>query len=221
MYSVYCKYMCSQLGHYYFCITLNTCTVYVYLVFLCILLSWTWLFYHIVVLFFVSIRPVKGICGLTHEVVIGLVANLESRSLHRVENVQRGIQPEHPRSSSTDDVEGFISLLHEMLGPIFVIKQFNSQQPKVLNEFRKQIDGDFGFFYWTGAKTRYNDAELPSFNELSGPGVKERLDQVQVSRRGDPGVFVANRASLPQRGRLTARAQFHCAPVALPPLPLT
>lgn len=168
-----------------------------------------------------SIRPVKGICGLTREVVIGLVANLESRSLRRVENVQRGIQPEHPRSSSTDDVEGFISLLHEMLGPIFDIKQFNSQQPKILNEFRKRIDGDLGFFYWTGAKTRYNDAELPSFNEPSGPGVKERLDQVQVSRRGDPGVFVANRASLPQRGQLTARAQFHRAPVALPPLPLT
>ena len=110
-----------------------------------------------------SIRPVKGICGLTREVVIGLVANLESRSLRRVENLQRGIQPEHPRSSSTDDVEGFISLLHEMLGPIFDIKQFNSQQPKILNEFRKRIDGDLGFFYSTGAKTRYNDAELPSF----------------------------------------------------------
>ena len=95
----------------------------------------------------------KGICGLTREVVIGLVANLESRSLRRVENVQRGIQSEHPRSSSTD-VEGFISLLHEMLGPIFDIKQFNSQQPKILNEFRKRIDGDLEFFYWTGAKTR-------------------------------------------------------------------
>ena len=171
-------------------------------------LSGTWLFYRIVVLFFVSIRPVKGICGLTREVVIGLVANLESRSLRRVENVQRGLQPD-------------ISLLKEMLGPIFDIKQFNSQQLKILNEFRKRIDGDLGFFYWTGAKTRYNDAELPSFNEPSGPGVKERLEQVQVSRRGDPGVFVANRASLPQRGQLTARAQFHRAPVALPPLPLT
>jgi hypothetical protein len=58
---------------------------------------------------------------------------------------------------------------------------------------------------------------LPSFNEPSGPGVVERLDKVNFSRRGDPGVFVANRATLPQRGKLTVRAQFHRAPVALPP----
>ena len=168
-----------------------------------------------------TIRPVKGICGLTREVVVGLVANLESRHLRRIENAQRGLQPEHPRSSSTDDVEGFISLLHEMLGPIFDIKQFYSEQPKILNEFKKRIDSDLGFFYWTGAKTRYNDSELPSFNEPSGPGLVERLDKVQLSRRGDPGVFVGNRASLPQKGQLTVRAKFHRAPIALPPLPLT
>ena len=80
-----------------------------------------------------TIRPVKGICGLTREVVVGLVANLESRHLRRIENAQRGLQPEHARSSSTDDVEGFTSLLHEMLGPIFYIKQFYNEQQKILN----------------------------------------------------------------------------------------
>ena len=58
---------------------------------------------------------------------------------------------------------------------------------------------------------------MPSFNEPSGEGIIERLDRVILSRRGDPGVFVANRATMPQRGQLTARAQFHRSPVQLPP----
>ena len=33
----------------------------------------------------------------------------------------------------------------------------------------------------------------------------------------DPGMFVFDRASFPQKGQLTVRAKFHRAPVALPP----
>jgi hypothetical protein len=99
---------------------------------------------------------------------VGLVANIESRPLRRAEYVARGLPPEHPRSSSTDDVEGFISLLHEMLGSIFDLKKFYSGLPKILNEFTKRIDPDLSFFYWTGNKERYRDFALPSFNEPSG-----------------------------------------------------
>ena len=70
----------------------------------------------------------KGIFGLTREVIVGLVANLESRELRRIEHIQRNIKPEHPRSSSTDDVESFISLLHEILGLNFDLKQVFSEQ---------------------------------------------------------------------------------------------
>ena len=79
------------------------------------------------------IRPIKGICGLTPEAVVGLVANLESRELRRVEYKQRGITFEHPRASSTDDVEGIIATMHEMVGEAFDIKQFTDEQPKILN----------------------------------------------------------------------------------------
>ena len=162
-------------------------------------------------------RPIKGICGLTQEAVIGLVANLESRELRRVENKERSLPLEHPRASATDDVEGIIALMHEMLGKIFDVKQFLDVQPKILNEFKKRIDPELHFYYWTGAKERYREFELPSFNEPSGEEIIERLDRVVLSRRGDPGVFVANRAAMPQRGQLTARAQFHRTPVQLPP----
>ena len=52
--------------------------------------------------------------------------------------------------------------------------------------------------------------------EPTGNGHQQRLDKVTLSRRGDPGVFVANRASIPQKGQLTARAKFHREPISLP-----
>ena len=159
----------------------------------------------------------KGICGFTREIIVGVVANLESRQLRREEYLVRQLSPEHPRASATDDVEGMFSLLHEILGNIFDLKQFHDAQAKILNEFSKRIDPDLKFYYWTGAKHRYNEFDLPSFNRPTKEGAIERLDKVRLSRRGDPGIFVANRASLPQKGQLTARAQFHRAPVELPP----
>ena len=98
-----------------------------------------------------------------------------------------------------------------MLGNIFDLKEFHDSQPKILNEITKRINPDLKFYYWTGVKERYREFELPSFNKPSGDGILERLDQVHISKRGDPGVFVANRASLPQKGELTARAKFHKA----------
>lgn len=116
----------------------------------------------------------------------------------------------------TDDVEGIISLFHEMLGPVFDMKQFFDEFPKIMNEFTKHIDPDCPFYYWTGYHTHFQNFPLPSFNEPSKSG-SERLDHVVVSSRGDPGIFVASRASLPQKGQLTVRANFHRAPVQLPP----
>lgn len=150
--------------------------------------------------------------------MVALIANCESLELRRTEYVQRGLPPEHPRASNSDDVEGFIAHLHDQLGDVFDHKQFLEQQPKILNEFNKKIDPELPFYYWTGHRHRFSTAPLPSFNEPSG--TTERLDRVVLSRRSDPGVFVANRASLPQRNSLTVRASFHKAPEQLPPLPM-
>ena len=139
------------------------------------------------------------------------MGNVESRIICQKEYLERGL----PRSSSTDDVEGLMALLHEVFGPVFDMKQLYDECPKILDEFKKRIDPDLPFYY-TGAKQRYTDFQLTSFNEPSGPGVVERLDKVKISRRGEPGIFVVNRASLPQTGQLAVRAQFHKAPIALP-----
>lgn len=97
---------------------------------------------------------------------------------------------EHPRASSTDDVQGIIATMHEMIWEVFDVTQFNDEQAKILNEFNKRIDPDLQFYYWSGANERFSEFELPSsFNQLSGKGITERII---ISRRGDPGVFVSD-----------------------------
>lgn len=128
----------------------------------------------------------------------------------------RSLPPEHPRASATDDLEGFFATLHEMLGRTFDHKTFVENYRKIQQEFVKRIDIDLPFHYWTGVNERFNVGPMKSFNEPTD-GKIERLDQISISRRADPGIFVSNRASLPQRGSLSVRAQFHAKPEALPP----
>ena len=136
--------------------------------------------------------------------IAGLVANLETRQQRREEYTKRDLPPEHPRASSTD-VEGIIALFHEAIGVIFDTKEFYGEFPKIMNEFSKKSNPDLPFYYWTGSQTRYRHFPLPSFNRPSKEGV-ERLEKVTLSRRGNPGVFVADKASLPQKNQLTVRA---------------
>ena len=107
--------------------------------------------------------------GFTRELIVGLIANLESREIRRQEYLKRVLPPEHLRASSSDDVEGFVALLHDMFGLIFD-----------LNEFGKRIDPNLPFYYWTDAKEHYRDFALPSFNDPTGPGDVERLDRIKV-----------------------------------------
>ncbi len=64
-------------------------------------------------------RPIKGIQSFSREIVVALIANCESLELQRKKYASRGLPPEHPCASSTDDVEGFFSLLHDQLGDVF------------------------------------------------------------------------------------------------------
>ena len=108
-------------------------------------------------------------------------------------------------SRSTDDVEGIFAFLHGLLGPIFDEKAFHDVFPKVISEYTKKCDPDLPFYYYTGSNDRYNDGVIASFNIPSSAG-EERLDRVRISRRADPGVFVANHATIPQRGQLGVRS---------------
>ena len=98
--------------------------------------------------------------GLTRETVVGLLANLTSLEMRRKEYRYRNIGPERPKGGTTDDVEGFISILHEMLEDIhvFTLNDFYNSCPKIVNEFCKKIYRDLPYYYWTGMSSRFYTA---------------------------------------------------------------
>ena len=105
-----------------------------------------------------------------------------------------------------------------MLGDAFDIKEFYNSFPKILNEFQKRISSDITFYYWTGKKNRFQDFPLQSFNK-NLQNKQDRFDIVKQSRRGDPGVFCAPRASLPIHNATTVRTKFHKFQETLPQPP--
>jgi len=107
--------------------------------------------------------PIRGIQGLPREIIVALVSNIESQELRRREGALRGLLPENPLTSSTDDVEGYFSVNHEMLRDSFDLKTFYDQYPKTLNEFNKRIDPHTLFFYCTSRSKRYTLGPLSSF----------------------------------------------------------
>ena len=68
-------------------------------------------------------RPLNNVWGFTRETLIALAANLETRRYHHEFNLANGIPVEHPRSSTTDDVECFFSILRDTVGKDFTLKQ--------------------------------------------------------------------------------------------------
>ena len=92
-------------------------------------------------------RPIKKVKVMSREVIVALVANMESMELHRSECQSRGLPPEHPRASATDDLQGYFAVLHHLLGAIFDHKTFIENSPKITQEFVKKADPDLPFFH--------------------------------------------------------------------------
>ena len=61
--------------------------------------------------------------GFTRETVSAVIVDIESRKWRLHYNNQRQIPPEHPRASTSDDVEFFFSVLRDMVGQDFTHKE--------------------------------------------------------------------------------------------------
>ena len=68
-------------------------------------------------------RPVDRVSGFTRETLIGLTADIETRLWRHSFNEANNIPHEHPRASTTDDVECFFSVLRDCVGKNFTLKQ--------------------------------------------------------------------------------------------------
>ena len=55
--------------------------------------------------------------------MIALAANIETREWRREYNNNNGIPPEHPRASSSDDVECFFGVLRDTVGKDFTLNE--------------------------------------------------------------------------------------------------
>ena len=54
---------------------------------------------------------------------MALAADIEIREWRCKYNAENGIPPEHPRASTTDDVESFFSVLRDTVGKDFTLKE--------------------------------------------------------------------------------------------------
>ena len=68
-------------------------------------------------------RDIRCIRGFSRETLNAVIANVETREWRREFNLREGIPPEHPRASTTDDVECFFSVLRDSVGKDFTLKE--------------------------------------------------------------------------------------------------
>ena len=61
-------------------------------------------------------RPVQGVRGFTRETLSAVIVDIESRKWRLHYNNKRHIPPENPRTSTSDDVECFFSVLRDTVG---------------------------------------------------------------------------------------------------------
>ena len=74
----------------------------------------------------------------------------------------------------------------------------------------QRLDPELPFYYHTSSHTRFYEGPLPSFNE---PRKIKR-----APRQEQPAAFSMRRATMPVRGSLGVRPQFHNKPLELPPI---
>ena len=173
---------------------------------------------HVVTLWFEFLcRSLSTVLGFSKETLVAIITNIEGREWQRRDNVMNGRKPEHPRASSTDDVECFFSVMRDSIGRNFTTKEVKLAFRKICAEFTKRLDPNLPFFYHTSSHTRYYEGPLPEFSK---PDKKTSCKRKRVPRREQPAAFAPRRATMPVRGSLSVKPQFHNLPLELPPLPM-
>ena len=78
---------------------------------------------------------------------MALTTTIESREWMRRKYAMEGRPPEHPRASSTDDVECFFSQLRSMIGSHFTVKEVKYEQSTSYRSMNKKSKQQSGGFY--------------------------------------------------------------------------
>ena len=154
--------------------------------------------------------------GFTREVLIAVISHIETYELRRIELLNYSLPPEHPRASTTDDVECFFSVVRDSVGKNFTLKQVKFSWRKICNEHQKRNDSDLPYFYYTSNHDRFYEGERLSFDIA---GARKRVMKVSRAESMAASTFASGKASLPSHKTLHTRAVFHNPPEELPPPP--
>ncbi|SMN01540.1 hypothetical protein SPONN_2619 [uncultured Candidatus Thioglobus sp.] len=148
-----------------------------------------------------------------------MLANIEGRKWRHCDNLLKEIPIEHPRSSTTDDVECFFSVLRDLITNDFTLKNVQFEWRKACIELKKRTDPQLPYYYHTSNHDRFYEGDRPSFDV---PGKSRRnLRNLHPRRRELLSTLVRGRASLPVPGSKSIRVQYHNLPVDMPPPPGT
>ena len=170
----------------------------------------------------VLFRSLHGVRGLTRESLIALTTNIESREWRRRELVNAGVHPEHPRASTTDDVECFFSVMRDMVGKHFTVREAQYGWRKACIEFGKRLDPELPFYYHTSSHDRFYEGSRPDFDSVQPSHSSKRNPRHQrVRRREQPGHLATGRATYAVPGERSTRTKFHNVPLELPPPPMS
>ena len=105
------------------------------------------------------IRISLKVRGFIRETLIALTTTIESRQWVRRANHVLNLPPEHPRASTTDDVECYFSILRNVIGAHFTLKEVRFAWRKVCLEFAKRLDKDLLFYYYVSKHERFFEGD--------------------------------------------------------------
>lgn len=176
-------------------------------------------------------KPLEGIRGFTLQTALEVIANVETQEHRRRMNHTIGFV-EHPRASSTDDVEAFFSITRRLIGLTFTAKEFSDQWSKLVKEYVKRIDPDLPFYYWTPRDPftleyhEFDDSD-EQVDESDHTYVDNGFHTARLHRTCTSGsgaqraskVFVSGANFLPAKHRPSIRQQLFKPEVPLPPVP--
>ena len=154
--------------------------------------------------------------GFTRETVIAVTTNnIESREWRRRQD--HGI--EHPRSSTTDDVECLFSMLRDLTGKHFTLRQATNNWRKVCIEFNKRLDPDLPFYYHTSSHDRFYEGVRPSFDLPGKAKSKSNPRKQKVNTKELFSQLTFGRVTLPTPGETSIGSKFHNVPTDMVPPP--
>ena len=82
---------------------------------------------------------------------------------------------ENPRSGTTDHVECMFSILRDLIGKHFTVREWRYAWRKICLEFSKRLDPYLGVYYFMLAHDRLYEGERPEFNKSCKQGKKTKV----------------------------------------------